>query len=157
MFKKQWLCLLLAFACAFGCIGANAAEVDSDATYCFTQEDFSQEAGLRGICVTALPDAQAGTVMLGTRVIRVGDILTAEQVQKMTFLPLDTETDVTATITYLPIFQDRVEEAATMTISIRSEGTSLHSPLFRPDYSGGFDHGLVELSDCLSSEFYKEL
>ena len=45
----------------------------------------------------------------------------------------------------------------TMTIAIRSEGTSLHSPLFRPDYSGGFDHGLVELSDCLSSEFYKEL
>jgi hypothetical protein len=121
MFKKQWLCLLLAFACAFGCIGANAAEVDSDATYCFTQEDFSEEAGLRGICVTALPDAQAGTVMLGTRVIRVGDILTAEQVQKMTFLPLDTETDVTATITYLPIFQDRVEEAATMTISIRGK------------------------------------
>ena len=45
----------------------------------------------------------------------------------------------------------------TMTIPIRQEGSSLHSPLLRPDYTGGFDHGLVELSDCLSSVFYKEL
>ena len=118
MFKKQWLCLLLAFACAFGCIGANAAEVDSDATYCFTQEDFSEEAGLRGICVTALPDAQAGTVMLGTRVIRVGDILTAEQVARMTFHPLRTETDLQTQLTYLPIYQDRVESVQTMSLAV---------------------------------------
>ena len=121
MFKKQWLCLLLVAACTFGCIGVAAAEVDCDAKYCFTQEDFTQEEGLRGICVTALPDAASGTVMLGTRAIQVGDILTAEQVQNMTFLPLSTESDTQATITYLPIFQDRVEEAATMTISIRGK------------------------------------
>ena len=121
MFKKQWLCLLLVFACAIGCIGVTAAEVDCDATYCFTQEDFSQTEGLRGICVTALPDAAAGTVMLGTRVVCVGDILTVEQVQKMTFVPLDTQTDSQATITYFPIFNNRVEEAATMTIAIRGK------------------------------------
>ena len=46
----------------------------------------------------------------------------------------------------------------TMTIAIRqNDSTTLHSPVFRPDYTGGFDHGLVELSDCLPSEFYKEL
>jgi signal transduction histidine kinase len=46
----------------------------------------------------------------------------------------------------------------TMTIAIRpDDSTTLRSPVFRPDYTGGFDHGLVELSDCLSSGLYKEL
>lgn len=46
----------------------------------------------------------------------------------------------------------------TLTMTIRQEeDTLLRSPLLRPDYTGGFDHGLVELSDCLSSEFYQNL
>lgn len=46
----------------------------------------------------------------------------------------------------------------TLTFPIRQDGGSaLHSPVFRPDYTGGFDHGLVELSDCLTSEAYQEL
>lgn len=46
----------------------------------------------------------------------------------------------------------------TMTLSIRQDGgTALRSPVFRPDYSGGWDHGLVELSDCLPSAFYRDL
>ena len=43
----------------------------------------------------------------------------------------------------------------TMTLAIRqTEDTSLHSPLLRPDYTGGFDHALVELSDCLGPDHY---
>ena len=43
----------------------------------------------------------------------------------------------------------------TMTMAIRQEeDTLLRSPLLRPDYTGGFDHGLVELSDCLPPERY---
>ena len=118
---KQLLCLLLVSICIAGCLGVAAAEVDSDSAYCFTQEDFSNEKQLNGICITGLPDAAAGTVMLGTRVICVGDILTTEQVEKMTFVPLNTENDAQATITYLPIFENRVESAATMTISIRGK------------------------------------
>lgn len=46
----------------------------------------------------------------------------------------------------------------TMTIAIRpDDSTALRSPIFRPDYTGGFDHGLVELSDCLPSGLYKEI
>lgn len=44
-----------------------------------------------------------------------------------------------------------------MTMAIRQEdGNSLHSPIFRPDYTGGFDHALVELSDCLNPSCYKD-
>lgn len=118
MFQKKILCLLLSLTCAVGCVGAaSAAEVESGETYCFTQTDFSDQA-LTGICITGLPDASTGTVMLGTRVLRSGDILTAEQIGQMTFVPVDTESDKEASVTYLPIYEDRVEKATVMTISI---------------------------------------
>ena len=90
------------------CIGAltvhaAAAQVDCDATYCFSAEEFSDGEELAGICITGLPDASTGTVMLGQRVLQPGDILTAEQVSRMTFHPLRTETDPQAMMTYLPI------------------------------------------------------
>jgi hypothetical protein len=59
--------------------------------------------------------------MLGSRVLRPGDILTAEQVGQMTFHPLRTQEDKVAEVTYLPIFTDRVEPAAVMTLSIRGK------------------------------------
>ena len=98
-----------------------AAEVDCDATYCFTAADFSENENLKGICVTGLPDSSTGTVLLGSRVIRTGDILTYEQLEQLTFSPLRTEADAEATVTYLPIYENRVETAATMTLSIRGK------------------------------------
>lgn len=120
---KRISCLMLCAVTAL-CFstGATAAETDCDAAYCFSQEDFSTSSDpLRGICITALPEATAGTVMLGHRVVQKGDILTADQVAQMTFVPLRTETDAAATVTYLPIYENRVEAAASMTISIRGK------------------------------------
>ena len=96
----------------------TAAEVDCDSVYCFSPTDFSQDAALRGVCITGLPDGSLGTVMLGARVVRAGDILTAHQLSQLTFVPLKTDTDKSVTVTYLPIYENRVEQAATMTISI---------------------------------------
>lgn len=100
-------------------VPAAAAELDCDSTYCFSPEDFSQEKPLSGICITGVPEARIGTVMLDSRVLRPGDVLTAEQVAQMTFCPLRTETDRTAQITYLPICDNTVAPAAVMTISVR--------------------------------------
>ena len=94
---------------------AAAAEVESGSRYCFSPGDFSEEE-IAGICVTGLPGA--GTVLLGDRQIRPGDILTAEQVARMTFAPADTEENREAVMTYLPIYPDRVEAAATMAIQV---------------------------------------
>lgn len=99
----------------------TALEVDCDSTYCFSAEDFSGEEPLVGICITDLPDADTGTVMLGTRVLRPGDILTAEQMAKMTFSPLRTEQDQEAVVTYLPIYENRVDTETTTVISIRGK------------------------------------
>ena len=115
------LSLLLALGCALTLTApALAAEVDCEATYCFTPQDFSEEE-LSGICITALPHAQTGTVMLGSRVLRPGDILTAQQVEQMTFSPLKTEEDQVAQMEYLAIYENRVEPAAVMTLSIRGK------------------------------------
>jgi len=46
----------------------------------------------------------------------------------------------------------------TMTIAIRKNNDSiLRSPVLLPDYSGGWDHGLLELSDCLPEELYRTI
>ena len=122
MFRKRLFCLFCALTCLLCCgIPVLATEVDCDAVYCFTAEDFGGEEPLAGICITQLPDADTGTVLLGTRVLRPGDILTAGQLANMTFSPVRTEENVDAVVTYLPIYEDRVEKSATMTISIRGK------------------------------------
>ena len=122
MFRKQFLPLLLALCCILGTAApALAAEVECDTVYCFTQEDFSGQEDFLGICVTHLPDSDLGTVMLGTRVIRPGDILTADQLAQMTFSPLRSQEDRSAAVTYLPIYENRVDPSATMTIAIRGK------------------------------------
>lgn len=123
MFHSRFLCLLLIACLCLGLTGtALAAEVDCDATYCFSADDFSgEEEQIIGICITQLPDPQTGTVMLGHRVLRPGDILTAEQVAQMTFSPLRTEENTTAEVMYLPIYENRVERSATLSIAIRGK------------------------------------
>lgn len=122
MFRKRFVCLAAVLACLLSLTGAAMAlEVDCDAVCCFTAADFSDEEPLVGICITQLPEADTGTVLLGTRVLRAGDILTAEQLAQMTFSPVRTEEDADAVVTYLPIYENRVAKASTMTIAIRGK------------------------------------
>ncbi len=149
MFSKRMICLLVVAACLAG-IGyqAAAAEVDCDATYCFTAEDFSDEK-LTGICITGLPDAACGTVMLGTRVLQPGDILTADQLAQLTFAPLQTEQDRSAMVTYLPIYENRVEKSTTMTISIRGkeDKAPVAEDMFLETYKNLPNEGKLKVSD----------
>ena len=117
---------LRALACALCALSlsapALAVQVDSDQVYCFSQADFSPgDETLTGVCITGLPDAHRGTIVLGTRVIRPGDILTKDQLEQMTFSPIRSETDQEASVTYLPIFAGRVDPEATMVISIHGK------------------------------------
>ncbi len=123
MIRVRILSLILAVCCLLGLgISAAAAQVDCDTVYCFTGEEFSQEEEpLVGVCITGLPEASAGTVMLGSRVLRSGDILTARQLPQLTFHPLRTQQDAQAVISFLPIYENRVEKSASMTIGIRGK------------------------------------
>lgn len=122
MFQKRFLCLALCLCCCLGLVGGvMALELNSDEEYCFQSADFSEDHTLSGICITGLPDPATGTVMLGSRILRTGDILTASQIAQMTFVPLRCEEDMDTSVSYLPIYPDRVEKDATMTISIRGK------------------------------------
>ena len=122
MFRTRILSALAALLCLGSIVlPAAAAEVDCTEIYCFSSADFSQEENLKGICITSLPEERIGTVMLGTRVLRPGDILTAEQVAQMTFCPLRTETDRSAEVGYLPIYENSVAASAAMTIAVRGK------------------------------------
>ena len=122
MKRTRIVCLTLCICLAVGLMGgAVAAEVDCDSVYCFQSGDFSGQEDLEGICITGLPDSSVGTILLGHRVLRAGDILTAEQLAQMTFVPLLTESDSAAQVTYLPIYANRVEQAAAVTITVKGK------------------------------------
>ena len=122
MFQRTAAALAALFCMAATAVPTMAAEVDCDSVYCFSGEELSGEAGeMTGICLTELPEASLGTLKLGPRVLRAGDILTQEQVAQMTFCPLATTEDTQATFQYLPIYENRVEPATVMTISIRGK------------------------------------
>lgn len=120
MFRKSMLWLMAAMLFVSLPASALGAEMDCDSVYCFTREDFSlTEEPLAGICITAVPNS--GAVMLGSRVVRSGDILTAEQVEQMTYHPLRSQTDTSALVEYLPIYASRVAPCASMTIAVRGK------------------------------------
>lgn len=123
MGKKRFVSLMLAACCLFALSSsAGAASVDCDATYCFTPEDFSQlDEPLTGICITGLPDGKSGAVMLGSRVLQPGDILTAKQLEQMTFSPVRREQDASVQVSYLPIYENRVEKNTVMTLSVKGK------------------------------------
>ena len=122
MFSKRFVCFALAAVCLLSAgTPVLAAETDSDTTYCFTAQDFSaSDDPLAGVCITALPTG-SGTVFLGNRVVQPGDILTAGQLEQMTFQPISTQFDTQATVSYLPIYENRVEPQTQMTLSIRGK------------------------------------
>lgn len=122
MFRNRTIRAAVCLCCLLSLAGAAvAAEVDCDEVYCFQSGDFSPDDTLTGICITDLPDPNTGTVMLGSRVLRSGDILTADQLAQMTFQPLRTEVDQEAVVTYLPIYADRVDASTTMSIAVKGK------------------------------------
>ena len=120
MFRTRVLPLLAAL-CLLLPLGVNAAEVDSGDVYCFSPEDFSsEEKELKGICITEVP-GKTGQVLLGSRVIRPGDTLSADRLAEFTFAPANTEADADAQVGYLPIYAGEVGPETTMTLAIRGK------------------------------------
>lgn len=120
MFRTR-IALVLAAVALMGylIVPAAGAEVDCGSVYCFSAEDFSGTEEIAGICITDLPQEMAGTLALGSRILRPGDILTAEQVGKMTFTPVPGEEDRELQVGYLPIYENSVGPDTALTLSIR--------------------------------------
>ena len=100
------------------CIPAFAAQMAWDEVYCFAPSDFSASA-LDGIVLTGVPDAQAGTVLLGQRVLRAGDVLAGDVLDRLTLVS-GGEGGGEASLTYLPVTDRTVGTEEQMVVQIRS-------------------------------------
>lgn len=101
-------------------LGSGVLAADREVTFqdvaCFSPGDFSAENGLM---LTAVPEADMGTLHLGSRSLKAGDVLTAEQLSQMTFVPAGVlEGD--AVISCLKRDADGSLGAAEMTLKIGS-------------------------------------
>ena len=146
--KRRTLSLLLALLCLGTMpMSAAAAETSCDAVYCFSPKDFSEKENFAGVCITGLPEQ--GAVMLGNRIIRTGDILTAAQTSQLTYTPIRSEETQTAQLTYLPIFSDRVEAVTTMAISVfgKKDQAPVAEDSALETYKNLPNEGLLKVSD----------
>ena len=98
---------------------AEDAQVVWGEVYCFSTEDLTVEENSLGIVVTGVPEDAMGSVFLGTRKIVAGDVLTREQAQQLTFVPV-TGAEGDADITCMSITPDGLGSEAQMTLSIGS-------------------------------------
>lgn len=104
-------CLALLAAMAPGASASESAE----GSPVFSPAVFSpEEDSLTGVWITALPEG--GSLLLGRRVIRPGDVLTAQQLSSLTFQEDDSQAE--AVIRYLPVFADRVASEASLSIPL---------------------------------------
>ena len=97
-------------------VPAAAAEVEAGSVYCFASADFSSEENLAGICIASVPEQ--GTVLLGSRHLQPGDVLTADQIAGMTYVSERSEEDSQASVSYLPILSDGVQAKTAMSIAV---------------------------------------
>ena len=73
----------------------------------FTQADFRTEGGtLDAIVISELPDSQAGSLTLGGRLLRVGDVISMEAVEGLSYTARDCLNPSTARFQFLPVFTD---------------------------------------------------
>ena len=78
----------------------------------FAQTDFLTDGGeLDAIVISALPDSQAGTLTLGGQLLRVGDVISMEAVDGLTYTAKDTANASAAQFRFLPVFSDGISGA----------------------------------------------
>ena len=82
--------------------------------------------GLKGACVTSTP--RSGAVCLGQRIIRPGDVLTAQQLAQLTYSPPGSETDLRAVMGYLPLDAEGLGEEAELVFPSGAGKTRLQRP-----------------------------
>lgn len=103
----------------------TAAAVDGETLYngeyCFSQADFSADPSVRlsGIFVTGVPEDAVAAISLGGRIIRAGDILPQDALDRLRLTPACSES-CDAVLCYQPICGTALGAPSQLTIRIRS-------------------------------------
>lgn len=105
------------------CLSAAAADGETlyNGEYCFCQSDFCADpsVNLSGIFVTAVPEADVASICLGGRVIRAGDILPQDALDRLRLTPACRESR-DAVLCYQPICGTALGAPSQLTIRIQS-------------------------------------
>ena len=111
----------LLLAASLLALPANAADdqVVWGEVYCFSTQDLTMADDSLGIVVTDVPEDTMGSVYLGTRRIIAGDVLTRQQAQQLTFVPV-TGAAGDADVSCMSITPDGLGDEARMTLKIGS-------------------------------------
>ena len=104
------VCLLLALALPAFADGADGA-------YAGTFDEFARLDGLQGVFVADLPDADQASVFLGSRQLRRGDVLTANELQYLTVEPAGSWAGE-ASVCFLPVCGGCVGEQTVLTMHV---------------------------------------
>lgn len=118
MYQKMLLMLLATLTLLTPAM-AGDAELTQQEVYCFTRTELASEDA-SGVIITEVPLQVMGTVRLGDRILRAGDVLTAESLEKLTFIPGE-NAEGEAAISCLSITEDGLGEDARMTLKIGSD------------------------------------
>lgn len=111
--------LLLAVTLLVFPVGASNDQVVWGEIYCFSSEDLAMEADSLGIIITDVPNDTMGFVFLGTRKIVAGDVLTRQQTQQLTFVPV-TGAEGDAAVSCMSITPNGLGMESRMTLKIGS-------------------------------------
>ncbi len=110
-----------AFLLLFGLIclpvGAWEGETLYDREYCFSEENFEEDA--TGVLIRSVPDKAVGVFCLENRILCPGDILPADRLAQMRMVPACSE-NCEAVLSYSPIFGSSLGEESTLVVKIRS-------------------------------------
>lgn len=116
---QRMFCIVLLALLLLPSVFAGDADLSCQDVYCFQPTDLAPEDAT-GVLVTAVPEDTLGAVMLGGRTICAGDVLTAESLKTLQFIPAGTAAG-DATVSCLSISDEGVGTQTEMTLRIRSE------------------------------------
>ena len=111
------MCFLLLFGLVCLPVGAMEGETLYDREYCFSAENFEEDA--EGVMIRSVPDQEIGVFCLEDRVLRPGDVLSADRLSELRMVPTCRE-NCEAVLSYSPIIGNRLGEGSTLVIKIRS-------------------------------------
>ena len=117
--------LRAALACLIACVlcaGALAADVQCTGLEpcALGAEDFwASSAPGTGVYLCEVPDPSVGELRCGARVLKTGDVLSADALETVTFRSAEAR-DAVACVSYYTIWDDKLSDEAVLTIRLRS-------------------------------------
>ena len=130
--RRALLTLALTLALALPAAADAAVEAPAEApleegVYCFSREELDRRSDLEGVFFTALPAEDCGQVLLGSRVLRVGDAVARADLSRLRLEPVK---GGDATLTFLPFEEGCLGEQTVLTFHL--EKTEAEPPKALP-------------------------